>query len=154
MLFRSLETEQVYPYTSGSSGDNGQCAFDASKTIVTVTNWSYAVPPCDGACNGQNENLLLTQLYSIGPVSICVNAAPWQFYTGGIMKTGCGHAASDLDHCVQLTGFDKTASPGYWIVRNSWNTDWGLEGFIWLQMGSNLCGVADEATVVQVTNAH
>ncbi len=36
----------------------------------------------------------------------------------------------------------------YWIVRNSWNTDWGLKGYIHLQAGKNTCGIANEATFV------
>jgi len=75
----------------------------------------------------------------------------WDLYKGGVYSRKCSAAAKDLDHCVQLVGFDATASPGYWIVRNSWNTDWGEKGFMRLAMGKNLCGVADEATLVQVT---
>ena len=142
-----LETEADYPYTSGNSGANGQCKFSASKTVVTVTNYSYAVPPCTGSCNSQNEDLLATQLYSVGPVSICINASPWQDYTGGVMSTNCPGAANDLDHCVQLVGYDTTASPPYWIVRNQWGTSWGEEGYIRLEYDSgNVCGVADEAS--------
>ena len=34
----------------------------------------------------------------------------------------------------------------YWWVRNSWNTDWGEEGYIRLARGDgvNACGVADQ----------
>ncbi len=39
-----------------------------------------------------------------------------------------------LDHCVQLVGYDTTTSTPYWIVRNSWNTSWGINGYIYLEM--------------------
>merc|ERR1712019_198723 len=61
-----------------------------------------------------------------------------------------GLAAADLDHCVQLVGYDKSGPVPYWIVRNSWNTDWGIDGYMHLKMGSNLCGVADDATIASV----
>ena len=34
-----------------------------------------------------------------------------------------------LDHCVQLVGYNSTAPTPYWIVRNSWTTQWGMYVF-------------------------
>jgi C1A family cysteine protease len=31
-------------------------------------------------------------------------------------------------------------------VRNSWNTDWGIKGYIHVELGTNACGIANEAT--------
>ena len=55
-----------------------------------------------------------------------------------------------LDHCVQVVGFEGglAKKENYWIVRNSWNTDWGEEGYIRLSVGDNTCGIADEPTTV------
>ncbi len=54
-----------------------------------------------------------------------------------------------LDHCVQLVGYNTTdTSNQYWMydivyrielidwfrVRNSWGTNWGVDGYIYLQM--------------------
>ena len=44
-------------------------------------------------------------------------------------------------------GYNTTASTPYWIVRNSWTSNWGEDGCIYLKMGTNTCGVADEATI-------
>jgi len=51
-----------------------------------------------------------------------------------------------LDHCVQLVGYDMTQSTPFWSVRNSWGTDWGESGYIRLQYGQDTCGVAEEVT--------
>ena len=149
-----LVQESDDPYTSGQTGDNGNCSIDASDEVVTLTNYSFAIPPCEDSCTNQDESLLQQQLYAVGPVSICVDAESWQYYTGGVLKANCPSDYNDIDHCVQLTGYDSTTSPGYWIVRNSWNTDWGQDGFIWVQMGSNLCGIADSPTFVQTAAAN
>jgi hypothetical protein len=54
-----------------------------------------------------------------------------------------------LDPCVQLIGYSGiSGSIGYWIIRNSWADDWGVDGMIHLEYGANTCVVADEATVV------
>jgi len=141
-----LETEAAYPYTSGDSGDNGDCTFDKTKTVAQISGFTYAVPPCNDSCTHQDEQGLANALATHGPVSICVYAESWQSYTSGVLKSNCPKDYSDLDHCVQLVGFNKSASPPYWIIRNSWNTNWGIDGYIYVEMGSNLCGVADEAT--------
>lgn len=119
-----------------------------------MSGFTYATKPCDsGQCKNQDEDALATALANKGPVSVCVNAGGngWQNYRSGIYTKKCSGAASKLDHCVQLVGYDKSGSTPYWIVRNSWNTDWGINGYMHLEMGSNACGVADEATLVQAS---
>jgi cathepsin B len=32
----------------------------------------------------------------------------------------------------------------YWLVANSWNTDWGNNGYFKILRGSNECGIEDE----------
>jgi len=84
------------------------------------------------------------------PISICVDAASWQFYIGGVISEICGQS---LDHCVQITGYATettifgTKKP-YWIIRNSWGAGWGEDGFVYVERNKNLCGVADEPTTV------
>jgi C1A family cysteine protease len=54
------------------------------------------------------------------------------------------------DHCVMAAGFNSTAPTPYWIVRNSWASTWGEEGYIYLEMAKNTCGLADDATIPEV----
>jgi len=149
-----LESETTYPYTSGTSGKTKRCKND--KDYVSDTspkNWTYATKPCNyGGCKKQDENALGTSLTNFGPISICVDAASdnWQNYMSGVMTPKqCGSSnARSMDHCVQLVGMqitDDESSKNYWIVRNSWNTDWGDKGYIHLEMGDNTCGIANEA---------
>jgi len=143
-----LESEADYPYTSGG-GDSGTCSADKSKNIAQISGFSYATDPCTDSCTSQNETKLADALAAHGPVSICVYAETWQDYTSGILSSDCPSDYSGLDHCVQLVGYDKSSDSPYWLVRNSWNTNWGEEGYIRLAIGSNLCGVADEATIAK-----
>merc|ERR1711907_789931 len=86
------------------------------------------------------------------PLSICVNAGAWNDYTGGVMSAqACGKMGADYqDHCVMATGFNTTAATPYWIVRNSWSSTWGEEGYIYLEMSENTCGLADDVTIPDV----
>merc|ERR1712232_995743 len=117
-----------------------------------VTGYKYAVPPCtSGACTNQDLKGFATALEH-HPLSICVNAGTWNDYTGGVMSsTACGSMGADYrDHCVMATGFNTTAPVPYWIVRNSWSSTWGEEGYVYLEMAENTCGLADDATIPEV----
>jgi cathepsin F len=145
-----LETEAAYPYVSGTTGQTGKCKFNSSSVVATMTNFTYATPPCMDSCTKQNEETLANNIASTGPASICVNAGNnWQVYTGGVIKSGCPGAYTDLDHCVHLVGWNtNSAGVKYWIVKNSWASSWGEKGYIYLAFGKNMCGIADEATFV------
>jgi len=147
-----LESDSNYPYTSGG-GNNGNCEANTSLEIIGVSNYTYAVAPCTGTCKNQDLNTLTANVATIGPASICVYAEPWQVYVGGILSSGCSSDYNDLDHCVQLTGYNDEGATPYWIIRNSWAADWGIDGYIWVKKEGNVCGVADEATFVTTKRA-
>jgi len=144
-----VESNQQYPYTSGGSGSNGACKFNSQYIVSSMKGWTYSIPPCFDACKNQNENNFMKAVAATGPSSICVNADPWQFYTKGVFKGSCPGDYRALNHCVQLVGYQVSGSSSYWIIRNSWNTNWGEQGYMYIQVGKNLCGLADEATFVQ-----
>jgi len=126
-----------YPYTA----KNGECRFNKSYVKASISGFT-------ATSHSGDENSLLDNLINLGPLSICLDAAHWQNYQSGVLapRQCCPFIACQLDHCVQLVGYNKTTSPGYWIVRNSWNTDWGLKGYINIEMGSNSCGIARDST--------
>jgi len=130
-----LESEKVYPYTAV----NGNCQFNPKAQLWPISTWNYAT-------SLYSETTLQSNLLSWGPLSICLDAENWQDYTSGVMTwTECAWV-NVLDHCVQLVGYNSTAPTPYWIVRNSWNTDWGINGYIYLEMWEDTCGLAHEAT--------
>jgi len=69
-----------------------------------------------------------------------VAADAFQTYRSGILRSCPG----SIDHCVQAVGYDSDNN--YWIVRNSWNTNWGEQGYIRIEMGKNLCQIDQDAT--------
>jgi len=129
------ETETAYPYT----GEDGTCNFKAADVEVKISNWKYATSEYD-------EETLKTNVADKGPLSICVDAANWQYYTSGVMTAWECAWVNELDHCVQAVGYDLTGATPYWLVRNSWGTSWGESGYIRLQYGDNTCGLTNEAT--------
>jgi len=90
------------------------------------------------------------KLLANGPLSICVDAESWQLYIGGVISDLCGDS---LDHCVLITGYDDAyvdwvdETVQIWKIRNSWGADWGESGYVYVERGYDLCGVADEVTI-------
>jgi cathepsin F len=135
-----LEPETDYPYT----GSNGQCTFKSADVAAKISSWRYVSNHA-----GDENSTMLPFLYSTAPISVCVDAASWQFYSGGVLKT-CGTA---IDHCVQITGYLTYENDPAWIVRNSWGTDWGLQGFIYVQRNTNTCAIATVATTATAASS-
>lgn len=155
-----LSNEWYWPYTQSMVAQTATAACSTNVTIfdgpdaslagghVKVTGSKYVIPECSsGACDKQDMAGLAAAVAE-GPVSVCVNAGAWNSYTGGVLsQAACGgYAADDLDHCVQLVGYNSTASSPYWIVRNSWSTTWGMDGYVHLEYPANTCGLGNEAT--------
>jgi len=125
-----FDDDKDYPYLA----QDGTCAFKTSAIVAKITGYKFGTDPLD-------ESMMKDNLVSWAPFSICVDARYWSDYTGGVMAEWQCDDAPLLDHCVQLVGFNMTASTPYWIVRNSWGTDWGEDGFIRLEYGTNTCGL-------------
>jgi len=79
----------------------------------------------------------------IQPVSVAIqaNQRSFQAYKSGVFDGTCG---TSLDHAVLLVGYGSEAGKDYWIMKNSWNTVWGEEGYMRMVIdgdGPGQCGV-------------
>jgi len=129
-----LERETDYPYHAR----DGTCVADKSKEFVKINGWKYVIPS-----GSRDENAMANFLSANSPMSIIVDAQSWSFYKSGVLKASqCGET---LDHAVQAVGYNIPS--GYWIVRNSWGTSWGQQGYIYLEFGKSTCGMTTEVTV-------
>eukprot|EP00462_Mataza_sp_D1_P003995 CAMPEP_0175097548 /NCGR_PEP_ID=MMETSP0086_2-20121207/5348_1 /TAXON_ID=136419 /ORGANISM="Unknown Unknown, Strain D1" /LENGTH=371 /DNA_ID=CAMNT_0016371071 /DNA_START=39 /DNA_END=1154 /DNA_ORIENTATION=- len=115
-----LATEENYPYTAGS-GVTGQC----KKNVPPAATVSGHVKLTEN-----NQDDLMNAVANIGPIAISVDAS-WGGYAEGIYD-GCSKDAT-IDHAVQLVGYGEEAGTKYWIVRNSWGSGWGENGYIRLK---------------------
>jgi len=98
-----------------------------------------------------DETAMAQALVSTGPMYIAINANTYQFmyYSAGVLEVeDCANTLYDLDHAVVAVGYgyDSVLQKSYWIVRNSWGTDWGENGYVRMAKDEgNMCGVATEA---------
>ena|ERR1719225_1495024 len=131
--FAELESE--YPYTSGNGDDSTDCLYDShSKTAVEVQA-SASVTSED---RDQMKAALAQQ-----PLAVLVEAdkMAFQTYRSGVLTSdACG---TQLDHAVLAVGYGTEDGQDYWLVKNSWDTTWGDNGYIKLGMNdtTGTCGV-------------
>jgi cathepsin L len=132
-----FETEKDYPYTA----QDGKCRWDASKGTSNIVRYDTVI---EG-----NETDLLQKVWTQGPVSVGIDASSWDFqlYSGGVYdEPDC--SSYDLDHGVVVIGWGSDQGKAYWLVRNSWGTDWGIQGYIEMSRNKrNQCGIATSAIV-------
>jgi cysteine peptidase B len=153
IIANGVETATTIPYTSGANETVPACTYNSRKVNATMTSFNYAIPSClSGPCTTQNETLLYSKLKSQGPASIIVDASNWQLYVSGVFTGTCSSAGTALNHAVQLVGYgvDSLTGTKYWIVRNSWGTNWGQGGYIYLPFGQNKCGFANIPLTVNI----
>lgn len=152
-------TEEDYPYTAPDNGGNATCSLDERSAN---SKWTAQVAEVFNITS-RDEDDLVHAVATIGPVSIAYQVSPdFRFYQHGIYdsyntttKTIMCHSGNhDVNHAVVAVGLGTTVpstknnftSTDYYIVRNSWSADWGMEGHFWIRRGENLCGISDCAS--------
>ncbi|XP_065368397.1 putative cysteine proteinase CG12163 isoform X2 [Calliphora vicina] len=135
-----LELESEYPY----HGRKEQCHFNKTKVHVKVKG-HVDLP--------KNETAMAQWLIANGPISIGINANAMQFYRGGVShpwKLLC--SKKTLDHGVLIVGYGVSEYPSfnktlpYWIIKNSWGSKWGEQGYYRVYRGDNTCGLTEMAS--------
>jgi len=133
-----IDTEKSYPYTA----EDGSCNYNPANSGATLKSYTNV--------NTGDEGDLQNKVNQ-GPTSVAIDASQssFQFYSSGVYSdSSC--STSQLDHGVLAVGYGSSSGTNYWIVKNSWGTDWGLQGYIWMAKNdNNMCGIATMATLPQ-----
>jgi C1A family cysteine protease len=104
-----------------------------------IDSWAYIgtawdVPPADD---------IKQAIMTYGPVNVAVGVnSAFQAYTGGIFG-GTACQSGIINHQVVLVGWDddyQGSGRGVWILRNSWNTGWGDNGYMYIEYGCSDVG--------------
>merc|ERR1711881_7709 len=134
-----VASEQNYPYL----GYDGTCR-NVGKLVQNTGNVAI----------GQGEDEIKQALVKYGPLSIAVDASPFQGYNGGIMQNpSCSQ--TNLDHAINIVGYSSSGGLFYWKIRNSWGESWGEEGYIRIagDCTCGLCTAVVTATGVTIANS-
>jgi len=134
-----IALEQDDSYTAKFESDKK----DKKKPLYTAAQVTGFVDIPQG-----DENALITACGTIGPISIGIDASQqtFQLYKSGVYNDPNATAAG-IDHAVVLVGYDSADGQDYYIVRNSWNTTWGQDGYVWMARNqNNAAGISSMAS--------
>jgi C1A family cysteine protease len=122
-----LCSESSYPYISGTKKTSGTCMKTCSLIDGSIIDSFVDVTP--------NSDIAMMSALVNQPVSIAIEAdqKEFQLYKSGIFTGSCG---TNLDHGVLLVGYGTFEDDDYYLVKNSWGTTWGADGYIYLGRGS------------------
>ena len=45
------------------------------------------------------------------------------------------------DHAVVVVGYGTENGVDYWLIKNSWGTQWGEKGYMRIKRGVGMCGI-------------
>jgi len=63
-------------------------------------------------------------------------------YADGVYQTTSNVALGG--HAVRIIGWGNDNGTAYWLVANSWNTDWGKDGYFKILRGNDHCGIESQ----------
>ncbi|RYY56834.1 MAG: hypothetical protein EOO09_05000 [Chitinophagaceae bacterium] len=146
---KNLEKESVLP----DGGTKNACAGTTPGTNYFASDWGIVDPSNDINKIASVANIK-NALCKYGVIAASVYVTPlFQNYASGVFYEFPNNTADPVsNHAIDIVGWDD--DKGAWLIKNSWGTDWGEDGYMWIKYNSNNIGrraawvVAKKAPVV------
>ncbi|KAL5789652.1 hypothetical protein ACOSQ2_004540 [Xanthoceras sorbifolium] len=118
-----IMAEFDYPFTMTSNTNH--CIFDANIVVSSISKIFHI---------SNNEDQIAAYVAKHNPIAVFVNSQYLQSYKGGLYcPSQCVEAGT---HGALLVGYDVDRN---WIIKNSWGTNWGEDGYYRLCKGYLTC---------------
>jgi len=132
MWTNGSQSSSSYSYT----GRDGQCKFKQAGVIIRLS---------DEVNITERDEKMLVDSITKTPVSVAYQVSgDFRNYKSGVYDSKqCKSGPMDVNHAVLAVGYNSTsAGVPYYIIKNSWGTSFGIQGYFWMVRDKNMCGVA------------
>mmetsp|Transcript_25264 Transcript_25264/g.34447 ORF Transcript_25264/g.34447 Transcript_25264/m.34447 type:complete len:133 (+) Transcript_25264:569-967(+) len=108
-------TESQYPY----KGRDQSCKQSSGK---------YNLSKYDSISKNNPKQMYSALKNGVLSVSIKSEQRDYSFdyYKSGVLNASC---PGSTDHVVAVVGYGVDNGKEYWLIKNSWNTYWGIKGY-------------------------
>ncbi|KAM9309802.1 cathepsin S-like [Pholidichthys leucotaenia] len=126
-----IDSETGYPY----EGMDEECHYSSTYNASTCSQYN-SLPSGD-------EDALKQAVATVGPISVCIDAFQQSFF---LYKSGVyddPSCSQEINHAVLLVGYGSEDGKDYWLVKNSWGTEFGEDGYVkMVRNKDDQCGIA------------
>uniref|UniRef100_A0A665TPM9 Cathepsin S-like n=1 Tax=Echeneis naucrates TaxID=173247 RepID=A0A665TPM9_ECHNA len=123
-----IDSDASYPYQQ-------QCRYNPAYRAANCSNYSFLPQG--------NEETLKQAVATIGPIAVGIDATRprFTFYRSGVYNDPT--CTQKVNHAVLVVGYGSLSGQDYWLVKNSWGTTFGDQGYIRMSRNkNNQCGIA------------
>ncbi|XP_031625903.1 cathepsin B [Contarinia nasturtii] len=153
---------QIAPCEHHVNGTRGPCEGEGGKTpkCAKQCNSDYTVPynkdkhyGKKSYSIGKNTDEIRQEIYENGPVEGAFTVfEDLLSYKSGVYQHVHGKALGG--HAIRILGWGVENGVDYWLIGNSWNTDWGNNGFFKILRGHDHCGIESEISAGLPANSN
>lgn len=84
-----------------------------------------------------------TAIMQTGPLAVAFTVyGDFETYKSGVYRHVTGEQLGG--HAVEMVGWGVENGQDYWLIKNSWNEQWGDHGFFKILKGKDECGIEDD----------
>jgi len=139
------------------------CAHHVNSTDYPTCGDSERAPSCARKCennatwsedkrygnetyNLKSVNDMMADIQAQGPITAQFFVyEDFLTYQSGVYEHKAGHGRMLGGHAIKILGWGVENGTDYWLVANSWNDEWGAEGFFKIVRGKNNCQIENFA---------
>lgn len=142
--------EQLYTYGTMTERDHSYWIRNVSR-CRDIAYHALSIRPrlVHAVVIPHNSHSALLDIIQYGPVVVTISTkgALFQEYRTGVYDSNC--TCSEIDHAMTLVGV--AVEHGYWILRNSWGSAWGEQGYMRISYQSAYsCGMLTQPLGVSI----
>lgn len=135
-----------YPQCPSQEYPTPRCTRQCSESGYSKS-YSADKTKGDRAYSVSGEEDIMNELMQNGPLAVAFTVyADFPTYKSGVYTHQTGGMLGG--HAVEMIGWGVENNVKYWWIKNSWNEQWGDQGYFKIKRGSDECGIEDDVTAI------